>query len=254
MSLAEGEKMKDYLLFRLYGPLASWGDIAVGTHRPSYDHPSKSAVMGLLAAAIGIRRNEENKHRELAEAYNFAVLVNSPGVFLRDYHTAQIPSARSLKKQNHIVTRKEELGVEKEELTAVLSSRDYYSDSLYTIAIWPKEDSETIPYSLELFEKKLNEPEFVLYLGRKSCPLALPVEAKIVSCDGLKEAFDKAEFKCEPLLGLLKKPKQARLYWEGEENGLMPIHTVMRRDLTLSRKRWQFTDRKEHYMMLDLRE
>jgi len=251
---AEGEKMKNYLLFRLYGPLASWGDIAVGTHRPSYDHPSKSAVMGLLAAAVGIRRNEENKHRELAGAYNFAVLVNSPGVFLRDYHTAQIPSASSIKKQRHILSRKEELGVEKEDLTAVISSRDYYSDSLYTIAIWSKEEySEAFPYPLELLENKLNEPEFVLYMGRKSCPLALPVEAKVVICNGLKEAFDKVEFKCEPLLGL-KKTKQARLYWEGEENGLIPIHTVTRRDFTLSRKRWQFADRKEHYMMIELGE
>lgn len=255
MNLAEGENMKKYLLFRLYGPLASWGDIAVGTHRPSYDHPSKSAVMGLIAAAVGIRRNEENKHRELAEAYNFAVLVNSPGVFLRDYHTAQIPSASSIKKQKHILSRKDELAVEKEELTAVLSSRDYYSDSLYTLAIWAKEEyHETCPYPMELLEKKLNEPEFVLYLGRKSCPPALPVEAQIVSGNSLKEVLGKAEFKCEVFLKLLKKSGQVRLYWEGEEDGLVPVHTVTRRDLTLSRKRWQFADRKEHYMMLELGE
>lgn len=247
--------MKKYLLFRLYGPFASWGDIAVGTHRPSYDHPSKSSVMGLLAAAIGIRRSEDDKHRKLAEAYNFAVLVNSPGVFLRDYHTAQIPSASSLKKQKNILSRKDELTVEKDELTAVLSSRDYYSDSLYTVAIWAKEESpETCPFPLELLEKKLNEPEFVLYLGRKSCPPSLPVEAQIVSGDGLKEALGKAEFKCEVLLKLLKKSKQVRLYWEGEEEELVPVHTVTRRDLTLSRKRWQFADRKEHYTMLELEE
>jgi CRISPR system Cascade subunit CasD len=252
---AEGENVKKYLLFRLYGSLASWGDIAVGTHRPSCDHPSKSAVMGFLAAAVGIRRNEENKHRELAEAYNFAVLVNSPGIFLRDYHTTQIPSANSMKKQKHILSRKEELAVEKEELAAVLSSRDYYSDSLYTIVIWAKEEhSEAYPYPLELLERKLNEPEFVLYLGRKSCPLALPVEAQVVVGDSLKEALGKAEFKCEIFLGLLKKPEQARLYWEGEEDGLVPVHTVTRRDLILSRKRWQFADRKEHYMMLELGE
>lgn len=255
MSPTDGDKMKSYLLFRLYGPLASWGDIAVGTHRPSYDHPSKSAVMGLLAAAVGIRRNEENEHRKLAEAYNFAVLVNSPGVFLRDYHTAQIPSTSSIKKQKHIHSRKEELGVDKEDLTAVLSSRDYYSDSLYTIAIWSKEEySEACPYPLELLEKKLNEPEFVLYLGRKSCPTALPVEAQIVNEENLKEALKKAEFKCEEFLKFLKKPRQVRLFWEGEEDGLVPVHTVTRRDLTLSRKRWQFADRKEHYMMLELEE
>ncbi|WP_292379160.1 type I-E CRISPR-associated protein Cas5/CasD [Methanosarcina sp. UBA289] len=247
--------MKKYLLFRLYGPLASWGDIAVGTHRPSYDYPSKSSVMGLLAAAIGIRRSEDDKHRKLAEAYNFAVLVNSPGTFLRDYHTAQIPSTSSIKKQKHILSRKDELAVEKEEVTAVLSTRDYYSDSLYTIAIWAKEKCpEACPYSLELIENKLTEPEFVLYLGRKSCPPALPVEAQIISGESLKEALGKAEFKCEEFLKLLKKSKQVRLYWEDKEDGLVPVHTVTRRDLTLSRKRWQFADRKEHYTMLELGE
>jgi CRISPR system Cascade subunit CasD len=38
--------MRDYLLFRLYGPLAAWGDIAVGEYRPSFAHPSKSAIIG----------------------------------------------------------------------------------------------------------------------------------------------------------------------------------------------------------------
>ena len=58
--------MHEYLLFRLYGSMASWGDIAVGEFRPTFDHPSKSAVMGLIAAAMGIRRDEEERQRELA--------------------------------------------------------------------------------------------------------------------------------------------------------------------------------------------
>ena len=81
--------MKEYLFFRLYGPIASWGDIAVGVQRPSFDHPSKSAIMGLLAAALGIKRNEEEKHTALVNSYNFAVMINSSGILLRDYHTVQ---------------------------------------------------------------------------------------------------------------------------------------------------------------------
>ena len=56
--------MKDYLLFRLHGALASWGDIAVGDIRPSYRYPSKSAVIGLLAAALGVERDEHHKQAE----------------------------------------------------------------------------------------------------------------------------------------------------------------------------------------------
>ena len=244
--------MRNYLLFQLYGPMASWGDIAVGVNRPSYDHPSKSAIMGLLAAALGIRRDEEEKHRELSESYNFAVAVHSSGTFLRDYHTVQVPSASSLKNQKYVLTRKEELGVEKDELNTILSSRDYYCDSCYTVVVWARNAEN--PYSLEVLVKKLKEPEFVLYLGRKSCPPSLPFEAKVVSGDNLEEVIKKAEFKCQEFLSLLKTPSQVRLYWEGDESGMEPLHTISRKDSVLSRKRWQFADRKEHYMMMELGE
>lgn len=242
--------MKNYLLFRLYGPMASWGDIAVGVNRPSYDHPSKSAIMGLLAAALGIRRDEEEKHRELAESYNFAVAVHSSGTFLRDYHTVQVPSASSIKNQKYIVTRKEELGVDKDELSTILSSRDYYCDSCYTVVVWAR--NAECPYSLEFFGKKLMKPEFTFYLGRKSCPPSLPFEAKIVSGENLEEVIKKADFKSQEFLSILKIPNQVRLYWEGDENGLEPVHTITRRDHVISRKRWQFADRKENYMVVEL--
>ena len=38
--------MKDYLVFRLYGPMASWGQAAVGGDRPTDIQPSRSAVLG----------------------------------------------------------------------------------------------------------------------------------------------------------------------------------------------------------------
>ena len=50
--------MPEYLVFQLYGPFMSWGDIAVGEMRPSAMMPAKSAILGLLAAAVGIKRPE----------------------------------------------------------------------------------------------------------------------------------------------------------------------------------------------------
>ncbi len=47
---------------QLYGPLAAWGEQAVGGVRRSATHPSKSAILGLCAAAQGIRRDEETAH------------------------------------------------------------------------------------------------------------------------------------------------------------------------------------------------
>ncbi|MEN6396285.1 MAG: type I-E CRISPR-associated protein Cas5/CasD, partial [Methanoregula sp.] len=117
--------MQEFLIFRLYGSMASWGDIAVGEFRPTFDHPTKSAVMGLIAAAMGIRRDEEERQRELAAGYLMAIRIDGPGVLLRDYHTAQVPPAGKGKIKYHFLTRKDELAVPKDELNTILSSRDY---------------------------------------------------------------------------------------------------------------------------------
>ncbi|MDD5036069.1 MAG: type I-E CRISPR-associated protein Cas5/CasD, partial [Methylococcaceae bacterium] len=100
--------MPEFLVFRLYGPLASWGDIAVGEQRPTTPHPSKSAILGLVAAALGIRRDENKRHQDLAAGYGYAVRVDAPGVLLRDYHTTQIPDSTKFLKYSH--SRRDETG------------------------------------------------------------------------------------------------------------------------------------------------
>ena len=44
--------MSELLVFRLFGPLASWGEIAVGQVRPSAVRPTRSALLGLLAGGV----------------------------------------------------------------------------------------------------------------------------------------------------------------------------------------------------------
>ena len=176
--------MRDYLLFRLYGPMASWGDIAVGEVRPSYTHPSKSAVLGMVAAALRIDRDQEEKHRQLAAAYGFAVQVDSMGVPLVDYHTAQVPPSGSGRNRRAFATRREELRtLPREALNTILSRRDYRMDALATVALWVR---AAPPYSFEEIRSALERPGYVLYLGRKSCPLALPVEERAVLAPDLR--------------------------------------------------------------------
>ena len=84
--------MKEYLTFRLYGPLASWGQAAVGGDRPTGLCPTRSAVLGLLGAALGIKREEELRLSELQESVTVAIKQTVPTSLLRDYHTTQVPS------------------------------------------------------------------------------------------------------------------------------------------------------------------
>ncbi len=241
--------MKEYLFFRLYGPIASWGDIAVGVQRPSFDHPSKSAIMGLLAAALGIKRNEEEKHTALVNSYNFAVMINSSGILLRDYHTVQVPSQSIIKKQKHVLTRKDELDFPPNELNTVISSRDYYCDSVYTVCLWCRNGEPA--YALRLLKDKILEPEFTLYLGRKSCPLSLPLQPEIITDSNIKDAYAKVRFKDPEFIASLLKTENVRLFWEDDDDSLKENHVILRRDGILSRKRWQFEERAEKYSMVN---
>ena len=112
--------MKEYLVFRLYGPMASWGVPAVGGDRATAIAPTRSALLGLLGAALGITRDNAAKLEALQQSVSFGVKQCVPSSILRDYHTVQVPSEK--RGVTHL-TRKSELSEAK--LNTVLSSRDY---------------------------------------------------------------------------------------------------------------------------------
>jgi CRISPR system Cascade subunit CasD len=179
--------MHDYLVFQLYGPIAAWGDIAVGETRPSTMTPSKSAVVGLVAAALGLRRPDtaqteaqrsewELDHLALADGYGMAIKVDAVGVPLTDYHTVQVPSSGTGRNRQFFATRRDELNRgPKSDLNTILSRREYRQDVYYAIALWARSQA---PHTLRELRQALLEPRFVLYLGRKSCPLGLPLQPR----------------------------------------------------------------------------
>lgn len=164
----------DYLLFRLYDPMASWGEIAVGETRHTASYPGKSAIIGLMAAALGIKRTEPEKQQQMQQGYALAVEVYSQGTLLRDYHTVQVPD--SIGKFTYR-TRRDELVLGKTRLGTILSSREYRSDALALVAVKALPDA---PYDLQTIKEHLEEPRFHIYLGRKSCPLAAPMNPQII--------------------------------------------------------------------------
>ena len=50
--------MRDFLLFTYYAPIAAFGQVAVGEVRGSWERPGKSAILGLLAAGLGLARDD----------------------------------------------------------------------------------------------------------------------------------------------------------------------------------------------------
>ncbi len=218
---------------------------AVGGVRRSAVHPSKSAVLGLCAAAQGIRRDEEAVLIKLAKLLKFGVKVIGPGTLMADYHTVQAPPSN--KKSKHLCTRRDELREPK--IGTLLSSREYRQDALALTALWQNDGGST---TVEAIASALSSPVFHLYLGRKSCPLGVPLNPKIISTPSLTEAFDAYP---EPLLDettpLSRRlgEQQITLYWESCDYSGMADQPydmrVLRHDQPLSRKRWQFTSREE---------
>ncbi|GAA3884813.1 type I-E CRISPR-associated protein Cas5/CasD [Streptomyces sedi] len=76
--------MNHVLLVRLAGPLQSWGVASRFARRDTLNRPTKSGVVGLCAAALGLPRDAPLD--DLAGLL-FGVRADHPGTPLRDYHT-----------------------------------------------------------------------------------------------------------------------------------------------------------------------
>lgn len=240
--------MSRFLMFRLYGPLAAWGVLAVGELRPTQDHPSRSAVLGILGAGLGLRRDASTEQASLARGYGVAVRIDSPGTPLEDYHTVQAPRARRGKSWP---TRRDELAGEKSELETLVSRRTYVVDALATVALWPRANAA---WTLEQMVEALRRPVFFPYLGRKSCPLGIPPGPVIADVPSLLDAFAEADAVWRAagidLLADLPKPTGPRRFlWDTDlDEGCWPGgHTEVvrhrRRDQPGDRGRWQFHER-----------
>lgn len=134
------------LLLRLAGPMQSWGITSRFDQRDTGKEPSKSGVLGLLAAALGIDR-ENWDDLEPFTRLPMGVRHDRPGVLKRDYQTAQnIISADRSKIHETAVT-----------------TRDYLADAVFLVGLEGPDQS-----LLEHADMALRNPVWPLALGRKS--------------------------------------------------------------------------------------
>jgi len=233
-------------MFQLAGPMASFGEVAVGEVRGSEAVPSRSAMLGLLAAALGIRRDQDDQHSALSAAVQFAMRVESADFRMLDFHTAQAAKRAKLKGRP-LRTRRDEL--QAENLSTILSSREYHADYRASIAVLAQE-----PFTPECLQRALLAPKFMLFLGRKCSPLAWPLAPSIVVAAGFQAAFAAWDVLREsqrkqwlsqggdkPLWPFLDRHAhnyrfETGMTWTGTE----AVREVLRRDQPISRSRWLF--------------
>lgn len=236
----------NYLIFQLQAPLSAWGETAVGEYRPSANYPSESALIGLLAAALGVDRSDEDQHQTLRAELSFAIGVQSAGRLLRDYQTAQVPGRVSLKNRPH-QTRRDELNMPKEELNTILSTRDYRQDAACLVAVQTKTDAT---FSLVDLAQAIQQPKFVLYLGRKTCPPSLPLWPQVIAAENALQAMEAYRVQLAEQSGEVIAPLERLVWGAGINAGVQEDLQVIRKDLLLSRAHWQFGDRPEFVALL----
>ena len=146
------------LVLRLAGPMQSWGTRSRFAYRSTDPQPSKSAVLGLLAAAQGRRRTEAVE--DLA-GLRFGVRVDQPGQVVRDFQTA-----RTLHSGDPMP----------------LTHRYYLCDAVFVAAV------EGAPDLVGALADAVRRPVFPLFLGRRSCPPAQPLYVDVVD-RGLRDVL-----------------------------------------------------------------
>jgi CRISPR system Cascade subunit CasD len=142
--------------------MQSWGTTSRFDQRDTGKEPSKSGVIGLLAAAMGIDRENWTDLEPLTHL-SMGVRHDRPGVPKRDYQTAQdIISADHSKIHKTAVT-----------------TRDYLADACFLVGL----EGEDVTL-LNKIHAALQNPFWTLALGRKSC---VPSES-VWMVDGLQNA------------------------------------------------------------------
>jgi CRISPR system Cascade subunit CasD len=203
--------------------MQSWGTQSRFTVRDTGLEPSKSGVLGLLCAALGIDREDDAGLQSLT-SLRMGARVDREGWLKVDYHTAKnVRMANGKTKETE------------------LSNRYYLANAIFLVGL----ESEDLSL-LERIQAALHNPVWVLFFGRKAF---VPGES-IVLEDGLRtgETLENA-LKCYPVLCQPEKDK-LRIVLEDKDG------PIVRTDqpFSFSRERRRFAPRRVSVTFYDASE
>ena len=161
------------LLLRLAAPLQSWGTDSKFEIRKTDRQPSKSGVIGLVAAALGYRRDDDAAIQSL-HALRFGVRVDREGQqLLQDLHNAHT----------------EQFWATDDPKYTYITHRYYLADAIFLAGLESEDEAQ-----LQQIADALRHPAYPLFLGRRSCPPTLPL------CLGIRQNTLEEALQGEPSL------------------------------------------------------
>lgn len=162
-----------YLALLLDGPMQSWGFSSRFTRRTTALHPTKSGVVGLIAAALGVDKHGPDEAVQIGRLAALECTTITlpkkrgerelPMLRLSDYHTIGGGYDKGTD------WMKKPRAANGATLETVLSERHYLLEARFGVLLEGEGDW------LEEIATKLRNPTWGLWLGRKCCIPAAPV-------------------------------------------------------------------------------
>ena len=181
MASLERSAMRHLALY-LRAPLQSWGASSKFGDRGTIDAPTRSGLLGLIAAACGIDKNDEardHKWLDCAAALSLSVLAFRRGSRMTDYHTVGARYDKDDPWQKRMIP----VTADGKPRGTDLTHRDYLMDSVFGVVI--SGDDKIVAEMAE----GLANPVWGVWFGRKSC---IPTEPILVGVFDSDEAARKA--------------------------------------------------------------
>ena len=202
--------MQTFLILKLEGVLQAWGGHTFEDSRHSELFPTRSGLIGLFAACLGIDRTDVIQQRALGESIFVTVRIDQEPIKMTDYHTVKD-------------ARKNYSGLASNE--TIQTWRDYLQDAKYTVAV------TAIPQpkiELQQIRAALIKPIFTPYLGRRSCPLTRPILSDQVEAENVLAALKQNE------------PQGGRIY---SDEAIKGARQLLIRDVPIPTRKRQFATR-----------
>ncbi|MGI8405310.1 MAG: type I-E CRISPR-associated protein Cas5/CasD [Thermomicrobiales bacterium] len=171
------DQSRHTLLLRLAGPLQSWGTSSRYTERDTGYEPSKSGVIGLLAASLGIPRNGDLSRLAIL---TMGIRVDREGVPGYDFQSAGAGDdhpgiAMAKDSESQIATRQRILAaggtlLDSQRGKSSISRRYFLQDAVFLVGL----EGDDLAYLTEL-DAALRAPVYPIGLGRRSYVPSVPV-------------------------------------------------------------------------------
>ena len=158
-----------YLLLVLEAPLMSFGREMVDAQGPVAEFPATSMLTGLLANALGWRREQREAHAALQDRLHLAVRLDRVGHLFTDFQTAQLG-----KSDVGWTTRGRREGRAGDSYSSPhIRLRDFAADASVAVALYlnPADEQPTV----DDLAVAVRHPARPLFLGRKPCLPSRPV-------------------------------------------------------------------------------